>query len=181
MDKRTLARPYAKAVFLHALAQNKLDAWQNFLQLASFLLQQKEAQDYLYYPNIEKNKKTAFVLNVYQSIAKQKPEESYTRFIQLLIENKKLPILAEIAHLYRYHYLNHRCQMEVTVRTPHDLDETTKSSICALLATRYQKNITIHTVEDTALIAGLVIETDVEYIDASLKGAVETMLERIQC
>ena len=181
MDKQTLARPYAKAAFSCALTQNQLGAWQQFLQAIAQLFAQKAVQDDLNDPTTGKIQKAQRVYALYCDIFGANLQANHAHFIQLLIQYKKLHILAEIAHLYRQYYLHHTQQIEVIVRTPYRLDQNAKDTLRQVLAKRYhKKEVCLEVVTDTGLIAGLVVETRAERIDASLQGRINAMLEQIQ-
>ena len=186
MNKLTLARPYAKAAFSYALATDAMEVWQEFLNVLAHLANHKISLDYLLNPVVAGEKKVEFIFAVYKDLSAKASDQSNqliaikTKFVNLLEQNGKFQLLTEIAALYKSCYLSHMNKLEVQVYTPHTLDKKTQDAIAQSLTRRYEKTIAIHSIEDASLIAGIVIESHIERIDASLKGKISSMLSNIQ-
>ena len=180
MDKLTLARPYAKAAFAYALDTNNLKIWQQCFATLGELTKQKDISAYLLNPLKTKQEKIGFVLDAYVDLSDKKLDQAFIRLVHVLADKDKLHVLTEIAALYKRHYQSHTNQLEVKIYTPRLLNEQAKQSITRALAQRYHKDISISLIKDQSLIAGVVIETDIERIDASLKNRIHTMLKHIQ-
>lgn len=182
MNKFTLARPYAKAAFSHALATDAMEVWQEFLNVLADLAKHKISLDYLLNPVVTGKEKVRFIFAVYKDLSSKISDQLAikTKFVDLLEQNGKFQLLTEMAALYKSYYLSHMNKLEVQVYTPHMLDQKTQNAIAQSLAQRYKKAVVIHSIEDASLIAGIVIESHLERIDTSLKGKINSMLSNIQ-
>src|SRR4051812_4373049 len=95
-EKRTLARPYAKAAFELAQEQGALDRWSKALAALSGLSADASVQAMLASPKAAPAQR-AEVLAELAAKAGEKLDPKARNFVGLLAENRRLGLLPEIA------------------------------------------------------------------------------------
>ncbi len=92
----TIARPYAQAVFELAQEQSKLQAWSGMLQLAALVAGDEAMQAVTGNTSVTKAQLTELFLNV----CADKLTKEGANLIRLLVENRRLSVLPEIARQF---------------------------------------------------------------------------------
>ncbi|MGH8076493.1 MAG: F0F1 ATP synthase subunit delta, partial [Lysobacter sp.] len=86
----TLARPYARAAFALARDGGQAAAWSQALAFATRVAADPQAQALLAHPRLLSSDAVAL-------LAVDGADESFVRFLGLLADNRRLPLLPEIA------------------------------------------------------------------------------------
>src|SRR5690606_15741589 len=89
----TLARPYARAAFAIAREGNALPAWSDALALAARVAADPQVAALLGNPKLTR-------ADVVALLSSDGAGEVFANFLGLLFENRRLPLLPEIAGLY---------------------------------------------------------------------------------
>lgn len=167
-DSTTIARPYAKAIFEHALADNKLADWSVFLLQLSQAVLTPEATEFLTNPSATDEQKIELL-----SVAmgkKGKDVESLHNLISLLTENKRLMLLPEIKALYEQHRSDYEKTLEVDVISFSALTVAQQEKLVESLSKRLQRKVSLKISIDTSLLGGAVIRAGDFVIDGSVRG-----------
>ncbi len=96
MEKRFVARPYAKAIFDMAIQNNELQKWQDFLYAIAELSGQKDVMSLYNNPNVSENELERFLMD---SLKKESFEQS-NNLVKLLVKNKRLKSIKTIVKVY---------------------------------------------------------------------------------
>jgi len=106
-EKTTVARPYAQAIFDLAHSKGALRDWSNTLQLAAAVVADPQVQRLISHPRVRKEQIQGLILDVggagFSAEAKN--------FIKVLIENRRLGLLPEVAAQYELY----RAEAERTI------------------------------------------------------------------
>ena len=95
-DTTTIARPYAKAIFKHALSAGRLAEWSQVLcDLANVVLHPK-AQQFICNPTTTPAVQTEFLLGLKTSGEQTSNHEAIKNLVGLLAENKRLLVLPDV-------------------------------------------------------------------------------------
>ena len=103
-------------------------------------------------------------------LAPQGAGESVTRFLALLADNRRLPLLPEIAGLYEQLRNEAEHVVKATVTSATALPDAELEAIRASLRKRFGCEVELETAVDESLIGGAVIDAGDVVIDGSLKG-----------
>ena len=95
-EKNTLARPYAQAVFALARETKALDEWSKMLQLTAAVAMDEHMAALIDNPRIPRERLTGLFLDVLG----QNLHKDGANLIRLLIANRRLALLPEIAQLF---------------------------------------------------------------------------------
>ncbi len=159
----TLARPYARAAFSLARDAGSLSAWSDALAFAARVAADPRVAGLLGNPNLTE-------ADAVTLLSPEAGEETFARFVALLAENDRLPLLPEIAGLYDE--LRFEAERVVTARVTSavELPAAELETIKNALAKRFGRTVEIETAIDASLIGGAVIDAGDVVIDGSLKG-----------
>ena len=106
-EKTTVARPYAQAIFDLARKQGALGDWSTTLQLAVAVVADPQTQRLINHPRVRKEQIQSLILDV-GSVGFSLQAQN---FIKVLIENRRLNLLPEIAAQYELY----RAEAERTI------------------------------------------------------------------
>lgn len=159
----TLARPYARAAFSLSRDGGACVAWSQALAFATRVAADPQARALLGHPQLSSADAVAL-------LALDGADEAFTRFLGLLAENRRLPLLPEIAGLFEQQRAeaDRVVKARVTAAIEPTADEL--EAIKRALKKRFGREIQIETAIDESLIGGAVIDADDVVIDGSLKG-----------
>ena len=161
----TLARPYAKAAFELAIAENATGRWNDMLDLASTAVTEKSLAGLLESPHASNSQ----IVQILSDTADNAFDARFKDFLAVLAENKRLVLLPEIAILYQALREEADGLLRVRVVSAFALDDDQATRLKSALAKRYDREILLETDVDSSVIGGAVIYAGGEVIDGSLK------------
>lgn len=159
----TLARPYARAAFSMAQDENGLAGWSSALGFAAQVAADPRAASLLLNPQLS-HAEAVSLLSI------DGAGESFSRFLALLAENRRLAQLPEIAGLYEELKAEAERVVKATVTSATELPAGELDTIRAALKKRFGREVELGTAIDASLIGGAVIDAGDVVIDGSLKG-----------
>ena len=178
-EHTTIARPYAKAAFYHALAINKLDLWSAMLEGFALIEQDALAKVFLDNPAASIEQKVLLFALVGEQLVQDKESDNAQNFIKVLAENRRIGVLPEINRLFVLLRADYEKTLNVTVRSFKPLSEAQKSKLMQSLEARLQRKIVIDEVVDNNLLGGAVIQAGDFVIDGSVKGKLNKLAANI--
>ena len=161
----TLARPYAKAAFELAGADNTTDRWNEMLVLASALVTDETMANLLQSPQLTSDQ----VVQVLADTGGEAFDSRFRDFLAVLSENKRFPLLPEITDLYQRLREEADKFLRVKVVSAFALDEDQATRMKDALARRFEREILLESEVDKSVIGGAVVYADGQVIDGSLK------------
>ena len=161
----TLARPYAKAAFELARAEDATGRWNEMLALASTLVTEESMADLLESPHVSSGQ----LVQILSDTAGEAFDARFRDFLTVLAENKRFPLLPEITTLYQRLREEADKLLRVKVVSAFALDESQATRLKAALARRFDREILLESEVDSSVIGGAVIYAGSEVIDGSLK------------
>ena len=159
----TLARPYARAAFALSREGGRSADWSKALAFAARVAADPQAQAVLGHPLLSSTDAVGLLVI-------DGADEAFTRFLGLLAENRRLPLLPEIAGLFEELRAEADRVVKAKVTAATELPSAELESIKAALKKRFGREVEIETAVDASLIGGAVIDTGDVVIDGSLKG-----------
>ncbi len=140
----TVARPYAKALFEHALANQTLMAWSSILGALAKLVSSTEINEFLRNPTASTEQKVELLLSLLPDGMKQAGgADVVNHFIHLLSMNKRLLILTDI--FYQYEMLRAEQEKMVTaeVKAFSPLSDSQQEALIQSLTERLQRKVSL--------------------------------------
>lgn len=170
-ERITVARPYAEAVFDMAQADNALAKWSDILQLGAGIVTDPAMHGLIGNPRVTAAQLTDLILSVAGGVL----DEQGRNLIRLLLENRRLTLLPEIAALYEQYRREAEGTVEAEIITAFPLDEAQQKRIAAALNKRLGRTVTLRQTVDDTLMGGVIIRTEDRVID----GSVTAQLDRL--
>ncbi|MGP5408092.1 MULTISPECIES: F0F1 ATP synthase subunit delta [Psychrobacter] len=199
-DLSTLARPYAKAAFDYANENGVVNEWENFLFIASRVVNDKSFSTWLDNPAVSAEHKSAALVDLYDtqvagsndSAFKQLLDEnqgaqpsadtSYPKvsvalsnFVKQLSEQERLALLPEVYEHYRRHKAISLKQLDAYVTSAYPLTDAQRETIQTRLAASLNASVVIHESVDPSLLAGATIKVGDKIIDDSMRGKLQQL------
>ncbi|MCM2336349.1 MAG: F0F1 ATP synthase subunit delta [Pseudomonas sp.] len=159
----TLARPYARAAFALARDAGNASAWSQALAFAARVAADPQVHSLLGNPQLASADAVGLLVI-------DGADENMTRFLALLADNRRLPLLPEIAGLFEDLRAEADRIVKARVTAASELPPAELETIRAALKKRFGRDVEIETAVDASLIGGAVIDAGDVVIDGSLKG-----------
>ena len=170
-EKSTIARPYAQAAFSLAETQGNLKKWSDMLQLAAAVASDDAMKVLIGNPSIESDK----LIETFIGICGDGLDQYGQNFVRLLVENKRLAFMPEIADLYEEKRAEAESTVEAEVTSAIPLSEAQQTQLVAALKKRLGREVTLVTKTDENIIGGAVVRAGDLVIDASVTGQLEKL------
>lgn len=166
----TLARPYARAAFELAKGEQAAASWSARLAFAAAVAAQGEVQALLGSPKLQAADRIGLFLPPDESA-----DSSFARFLSLLDDNRRLPLLGEIASLFEGLRADDERSLRVRVRSALPIDPAQQQQLVGALARRFDRAVTLDVALDPELIGGAIVEAGDVVIDGSLRGRLKRL------
>lgn len=170
-ERKTLARPYAKALFAIAKEHNAFDQWSSILKLLAGIAENKEANLLFLDRTLPASDLADFVFEVGGKYLNKDAKN----FIELLAANRRLNILPEIFALYEQYRNDAENTIDVEVSTVIPVNEKEVESFNRYLKTRLAKKLKLSFKIDKSLLGGFVARAGNYVIDHSLKSSLTAL------
>ncbi|MBV8909513.1 MAG: F0F1 ATP synthase subunit delta [Gammaproteobacteria bacterium] len=168
-DRLTIARPYARAAFEEARAEQRLAPWAEALQVAAVVVRDERVQALLGHPQVTPQALAQLVID----IAAGKLGAHGENFVRTLAVNRRLAYLPEIAELFASMKDAAEGVADVTVTSAAELAEAERNKLAAALERRLQRRVRVHYETNPALIGGAVLRAGDLVVDGSLRARLD--------
>ncbi len=165
-DLIKLARPYAKAAFQLALADSALAEWDSMLIDAKTIAANTDVRELISNPGVSQTKVAGLLIEA----GADRFTDKFANLLKVLAENDRLSLLPEISAMFRRLKQAEEKQLAVKVVSAVALSDDQKERMQTALAKRFDRNIELNAIVDSALIGGAVIHAGDMVIDGSLRG-----------
>ncbi|MDP1573532.1 MAG: F0F1 ATP synthase subunit delta [Coxiellaceae bacterium] len=167
-DALSVARPYAKAAFSVAKADNQLSQWSHALKQLAIASQEKDMQALLKNPNVSKEQ-CCELLRVFADA------QSLQNFLKLLAEKKRLPLLPDVSILFETMLAKESGYLALTVTSAFEMSETQQNEVQKKLETQFHSAMKIEFKVDPSVIGGLFVRSDTWVMDATILGKLKRL------
>lgn len=170
-DTTTLARPYARAVFELAAAQEALPRWGEALEALAGVIASPSVQPLLASPRVS----AAQIGEAIIDAAGDGLDEHGRNLVRLLAENRRLGLLPDIAAGFDALRAEAEKVVDVEVRSATEPGEAFRQRLVEALRQRLGRDVNVTYVTDPEVIGGAVIRAGDLIIDGSLRGRLEKL------
>lgn len=168
----TIARPYARAAFAYAREHNALARWSEWLSAAASLVQDERVAALLVSPKVSPQELASLIGDASSGVG---DDTGSKNFLATLAENRRLPVLPEIAAMYETLRAEVENVADVQVTSAVPLDDAQRQRLSAALKIRLQRDVRLHCGVDASLVGGAIVQSGDLIIDGSLKGRLERL------
>ena len=173
-DSVTYSRPYAEAAYKIAVESNATSLWADNLMILSEVIKDAEVKAIIASPRVDDKKSLSF-LNSFL----RKDDTSFSNFLSIMINNKKIYFLDEVYKLFNDMLLNDQEITVAEVETAFALTELQKENLSKTLMKQHAKKVQIKEIINQDLLAGIKISVNNEVTDYSIRNKLNLMKEQI--
>ena len=166
----TLARPYARAAFSVARADQQMASWSAYLAFAAQVALDPHIIALHGDPRVTPGQMQALHLPPDAASG-----GAFARFLEVLAVGGRLNLLPFIRDEFDALLRDAEATLEVSVTSAQALDEAAQACLSESLARRYGRHIRLNLRQDQALIAGVILEVGGEVIDGSMRGRLQRL------
>lgn len=159
----TLARPYARALFMLAKSDGSLKEASQALAFSAQAAAMPEVAALLGNPRIAESQLLAL-------ISHPDTTDSMSRFLAELAQNGRLALLPEISALYEALRAESEKVLKATITSAEVLTPESLKSLTEALKKRFGSEVDVQTAVDAALIGGAIIDVGDVVIDGSIRN-----------
>ncbi len=174
-EKTTVARPYAEAIFACARDSGKLDVWLDMLAFLNAVARDPMMLGLIDNPKIGRTRLTELLLEVCGG----RLNEEGQNLVRLLVENRRLEVLPEIATLYEGLKNEAEGAIDVHIIAAYAVNVTQQKQLGAALKARLGRDVRITTEKDPTLLGGALIRAGDLVIDGSVKGRIRQLASEL--
>lgn len=165
-EKSTLARPYALAAFKQAEEEGKLETWSEMLDFLKSVTADPVMAGLVRDPRVETSRLAGLVLDICQG----RLTETGENFVRVLVENRRLDIVGEIANVFERQRAESEGRRQVDVLSAYQLNAKQKKAIADSMKERLGRDVELQVKVDKSLIGGAVVRAGDVVLDLSLRG-----------
>jgi F-type H+-transporting ATPase subunit delta len=166
----TLARPYARAAFETARTHDTLPAWSSHLAFAAQVIADARVASSIGDPRLSPANLVGLLLPPDAGA-----DSSFAAFLGLLVENRRVQLLADIAALFEAFKRESERIIRVTLRSASEIPSAQAEAIKQALKKRFAREIELQQCIDPTVIGGAVIDAGNVVIDGSVRGRLERL------
>jgi F-type H+-transporting ATPase subunit delta len=174
-ERRTIARPYAKAVFAQALGARRLAEWSAVLQTAAAVSADARVKPLFGNPHVS----AAQLVELFTSVGGDNFDAQAKNLLTTLADYRRLQFLPEIALGFERLRAEHERTVDVTVTSAVALSEQQQQRLTAALTKRLARDVRLLTAIDQSLIGGAVLKADDLVIDGSVAGGLTQLASQV--
>ncbi len=170
-----LAQVYARALFQAAQDQGKVDVLREQLgQVADALSENRELSMFFFSPYFSTAEKQDGLQRVLEGA-----DESLVNFLDLLIENHRMPVLFRIRQEYERLWQEENRMLPVQITSAIALDQATAESLGQTIGERAGRRVTLATRVDPDILGGIVVRVGNSILDASIRNRLEQLRRHV--
>lgn len=173
-DTTTIARPYAKAIFEHALAANQLGQWSSILNQLAITVLNDQVASFISNPASNEAQQTELMMTPFDNSSENNFQE-VTNLIELLAQNKRLNLLPDIKILFEVFRADQEKTIDVKVLSYSKLSNSQQEQLKKILSERLKRQVTLDIKLDNSLLGGAIIQAGDLVIDGSVRGKLEKL------
>ncbi len=167
----TIARPYAEAAFRLALEGRNLAGWSDMLALLDSVMSDPDVAARISDPNIDDRALESLLLGVLGD----KLDGQGRNFLQVLIQNGRLMILAQVRELYEALRRESEGVLEARIISALPMSDEQVRQLLAALEAKHGRKVNGQVEIDPELIGGARIVVGDKVIDATVRGRLDAM------
>ncbi|GAC1323847.1 MAG: ATP synthase F1 subunit delta [Thermoleophilaceae bacterium] len=170
-----IAQVYARSLFEVAKENDALDDVHEQLgQLVDELSENRELQTFFFSPYFSSQEKKDGIAKVVEGA-----DEYLTRFLELLAERHRMPVLFRIRRDFDSLYAEERKLLPVTITSAVELDESTVKEIGKRIEDQTGRHVELSATVDPDVIGGLVMRVGNMVLDASIRARLEKLRKQV--
>ena len=170
-----IAVVYARSLFEAALEQDKLDVVREQLgELADVLARERQLQVFFFSPYFSSQEKKD---GLHRAVDGAEP--IVLNFLELLLENHRMPAMFRIRRGYDALWERHNRLLPVSVTSAVELDDKTVRGIGDRIAEQTGRKIELSATVEPDILGGIVVRVGNQVLDASIRNRLDTLRKQV--
>lgn len=181
-ENKTIARPYARAVFSMAQQSQQVAEWNAVLVLLAQIIAEANVKSLVEDPKISDQQVITLIAELVAQVYTEQAHalgELLHNFIALLCSSRRLFVLPEIVEVYQALVAESEKQIRASVYSATELDEQQQQRIANALQQRFNSKVDIQYQIDESLLGGVMIRSGNWVMDGSVKGKLARLAETL--
>jgi len=170
-----IAQVYARSLFAVAKEQKKIDEIREQLgQIADALAEDHNLQVFFFSPYFSTTEKQEGL-----GKAVEGADEVLVNFLDLLIENHRMPVLFRIRRAYEALWEDENQLLPVSVTSAVELDKKTVSQIGDKIAEQTGRKVELSATVEPEILGGIIVRVGNQVLDASVRNRLEQLRKQV--
>ncbi len=170
-ETRTLARPYAQAVFELAHSSNLMGVWSDALAAISAVVSNPDVHVLMGHPSVSRETLADAVID----IARDDLHDDARNLVHLLARNDRLALAPHIAEQFEELRARAEQRVDVDVVSAAEFSDEQKQALSKSLEKRLSASVRLALSQDPDMIGGAIIRAGDMVIDGSLRAQLARM------
>jgi F-type H+-transporting ATPase subunit delta len=170
-----IAQVYARSLFEVAREQDKLDVLREQLrQFAAALKEHRELAIFFFSPYFATKEKQE---GLHRAI--EGADETLVNFLELLIENHRMPVIFRIRDEYERLWDDENLVLPVQITSAIELDPETTENLGRTIGERAGRRVQLAAKVDPDILGGIVLRVGNSILDASIRNRLEQLRRHV--
>lgn len=167
-----IGRRYALALFEVGLDLEKVKEFHKELEFVESVFEgEKKLIQILGHPKIKKDEKKALI----DKLFKERLSGEIVNFLYILIDKRREAYILDIVNQYKGLFNEHENIVKVVAISAIPMEERSKAKLVTVLGNKLGKNIQLTNQVDSSIIGGIMLKTENEIMDGTLKGQLKSL------
>jgi F-type H+-transporting ATPase subunit delta len=175
MSLTTIAKPYAKAIFEHALVNNSNKEWLSFFDGIEKVFSNTDLLRFIRSPKLNTQAKFDFLIDLIVKVLGNKLSKPQENFMRLIIDNDRVEVLSEISLSFRDMILSSGKSRQFKVLSAYDLSADEQKGLIKILSDKFDCDAHLEIDVQADLIGGVIIKDGDRIIDGSVNAQLEKL------
>ena len=171
----TMARPYALAVFKRAKETGSLQEWSDALAFLSTALEDPAMKAVIVSPKLGKSR----LADLLAGLCDGNVGPECVNLLKTLAANSRLSLAKQIKILFEAYRAEDEGSVEADVVTAYPMSGEEEQSLAETLQTTLKRKVRLNISADRNLIGGLLVRAGDRVIDASVRGQLQRLANRL--
>jgi F-type H+-transporting ATPase subunit delta len=170
-----IAQVYARSLFEVAEERDRIDVVREQLgQFTDALAESREFELFFFSPYFSTEEKKD---GLHKAVKGAEP--IFLNFLELLVENHRMPAIFRIRRGYDQLWEEHNRLLPVEVTSAVELDEETVRSIGDRIAEQTGRKVDLSSTVEPRILGGIVVRVGNQVLDASIRNRLETLRKQV--
>ena len=170
-----IAAVYARSLFEAALEQDKVDAVREQLgEFADVLDGDRQLQVFFFSPYFSTQEKEE---GLHRAVSGAEP--IFLNFLEVLLENHRMPVLFRIRRDYDALWREHNKRLPVQITSAVALDEETVRNIGERIQQQTGRQVELASSVEPDILGGIVVRVGNQVLDASIRNRLDTLRKQV--
>lgn len=165
-EERTVARPYAQALFELASKQKDLKGWSTTLETVASIAAHDQVQALFGNPKLSRDELAKLVVD----LCGAKLSDAGKNFVKIVVQNGRLALVPAMRELFEQLRAQAEATLNAEVISAFPLSKEQEQKISSALKKRFNREVTLTSRVEEALVGGAVVRAGDYVIDGSVVG-----------